>query len=62
MRRWRQRIEANQSLCLNYCRAIAARHLTPEQIADIEAAHKRREEEIEQTDPDMADDDDEEGE
>lgn len=58
MAKWRRRMEANVDLCLNYCRAIAAKHLSPEQLADIEAAHRRREEEIAQTDPDMADEDD----
>ena len=59
MVKWRRRMEANVDLCLNYCRAIAAKHLSPEQIADMEAAHARKQEEIASgaTDPDMSDDD-----
>lgn len=59
MSKWRRRMEANLDLALNYCRAIAARHLTPEQIQYIEESHRRREERIEEsTDPEMSDDDD----
>lgn len=59
MSKWRRRMEGNVDLCLNYCRAIAAKHLTQEQLDDIEEAHKRREEEIAQTDPDLNGGDDE---
>jgi len=57
--RWRRRIEANVDLTLNYCRAIAASHITPEQRADIEAAHTRRMREIDDdTSPEPLDDED----
>jgi hypothetical protein len=59
--RWRRRIEANVDLTLNYCRAIAAMHITQEQRDDIEAAHTKRMQEIDDdTSPEPLDDGDDE--
>ena len=63
--RWRRRIEANVDLTLNYCRAIAANHVSQEQRDDIELAHAKRMKDIDDdTSPEPLDDsdgDDEDG-